>query len=109
EVPLAADGGSLRIDAGLLEGHLIEGSSVSVNVSGTGAFDIPALLMSLDRYPYGCAEQLTSRALPLLYLSELSAAAGMEEDADAARRVQDAVYRVLSFQSSSGSFGLWGP
>ncbi len=25
------------------------------------------------------------------------------------KRVQDAIYRVLSYQSSAGSFGLWGP
>ena len=25
------------------------------------------------------------------------------------KRVQDAIYRVLSYQSSTGSFGLWGP
>ena len=24
-------------------------------------------------------------------------------------RIQDAIYRVLSYQSSAGSFGLWGP
>ena len=65
--------------------------------------------MSLDRYPYGCAEQTTSRALPLLYVSELSSAAGMEEDPALRDRVQKAILRVLSYQSSSGSFGLWGP
>ncbi len=67
------------------------------------------MLMTLDRYPYGCAEQTTSRALPLLYLSELSAEAGMADDPDVRKRVQDAIVRVLSYQSSSGSFGLWGP
>ena len=38
------------------------------------------MLMTLDRYPYGCAEQTTSRALPLLYVSELAAGAGMADD-----------------------------
>src|SRR5690606_14966883 len=73
-VTLAANGGSLRIDGGLLAGDFPEGASVSISVSQAQAFDIPALLMSLDRYPYGCAEQITSRALPLLYVSELSEA-----------------------------------
>ncbi|WP_420847969.1 alpha-2-macroglobulin family protein [Nitratireductor luteus] len=108
-VPLAANGGSLRIDGGLLADSFAEGASVSVNVSRAEAFDIPALLMSLDRYPYGCAEQTTSRALPLLYVSELSKAAGLKDDPAIKGRIEEAITRVLSYQSSSGSFGLWGP
>ncbi len=109
EIPLAANGGSLRIDSGLLDGSLLTGASVSVNVAQKNALDVPALLMSLDRYPYGCAEQTTSRALPLLYVSELSAAAGLEEDPEIAGRIQNAIHRVLAYQASSGGFGLWGP
>ena len=52
---------------------------------------------------------MTSRALPLLYLSEMAKSAGLLEDPDLHKRVQEAIYRVLSYQSSSGSFGLWGP
>src|SRR6185312_15836512 len=51
----------------------------------------------------------TSRALPLLYVSELAKQAGMQDDPEIHSRVQDAIYRVLSYQASSGSFGLWGP
>ncbi len=109
EVPLAANGGSIRIDSGLLDGSLMGGASVAINVSHLNALNVPALLTSLDRYPYGCAEQTTSRALPLLYVSELSAAAGLEDDPAINDRIQNAIHRVLAFQSSSGSFGLWSP
>ncbi|QRM53830.1 alpha-2-macroglobulin family protein [Sinorhizobium sp. BG8] len=102
-------GGSLTIDDQLLADSMLQGASVSLNVSRSAAFDIPAILMTLDRYPYGCAEQTTSRALPLLYLSELSKQSGLPEDAETGKRVQDAIYRVLSYQSSAGSFGLWSP
>ncbi|MEP9371877.1 alpha-2-macroglobulin family protein [Mesorhizobium sp. KR1-2] len=108
-VDLAANGGSLRIDRELLAASLLDGAYVSVGVSYASAFDVPSLLMTLDRYPYGCAEQTTSRALPLLYLSELAQSAGMADDPDLRRRIQEAVYHVLNNQSSSGSFGLWGP
>jgi uncharacterized protein YfaS (alpha-2-macroglobulin family) len=108
-IGLVADGGSLRIDRELLAASLLDGASVSVGVSSAASLDIPSLLMTLDRYPYGCAEQTTSRALPLLYVSQLSAAAGMPVDPDLHKRIQDAIYRVLNDQSSSGSFGLWGP
>ncbi|ACP22730.1 putative inner membrane lipoprotein (plasmid) [Sinorhizobium fredii NGR234] len=104
-----AAGSSLTVDDQLLTDSLLQGASVSLNVTRSAAFDIPALMMSLDRYPYGCAEQTTSRALPLLYLSELSKQSGLAEDGEVAKRVQEAIYRVLSYQSSSGSFGLWSP
>ncbi|AYD02952.1 alpha-2-macroglobulin family protein [Neorhizobium sp. NCHU2750] len=102
-------GASVTVDGNLLADSVLQGASVSVNVSRSNAFDIPALLMSLDRYPYGCAEQTTSRALPLLYLSEMAVKNGLADDAEVKKRVQDAIYRVLSFQASAGSFGLWGP
>ncbi|MGN6470345.1 MAG: MG2 domain-containing protein, partial [Rhizobiaceae bacterium] len=108
-ISLVANGGSLKIDKELLAASLLDGASVSIGVSNAAALDIPSLLMTLDRYPYGCAEQTTSRALPLLYVSELSAAAGMPADPELHKRIQDAVYHVLNDQSSSGSFGLWGP
>ncbi|WP_035724286.1 alpha-2-macroglobulin family protein [Fodinicurvata fenggangensis] len=108
-VTLPADGGRLRIDGGLLADSYTEDASVTVNVSPDEAFDIPALLMSLDRYPYGCTEQITSRALPLLYVNELSKTTGLEEAPNARERIEKAIAQVLSYQSSSGGFGLWGP
>ncbi|SIS80799.1 alpha-2-macroglobulin family protein [Paracoccus saliphilus] len=106
---LAANGGSVTLDGALLSDSFAEGASVSVNISRNPGFDIPALLMSLDRYPYGCAEQTTSRALPLLYVNELSKAAGLKDDPAVKGRIEDAIRRVLSYQSSAGSFGLWRP
>jgi len=108
-VDLGPNGKSLRVDRELLAASMIEGATVSVGVSQSAALDVPSLLMTLDRYPYGCAEQTTSRAMPLLYLSELAAGAGMPDDPEVRTRIQDAIYRVLNYQSSSGSFGLWGP
>ena len=108
-VDLGPNGQALRVDKELLAASLIEGATVSVGVSPSAAFDVPSLLMTLDRYPYGCAEQTTSRALPLLYVSELAAGAGMKDEPELKSRIQEAIYRVLNYQSSQGSFGLWGP
>ncbi len=104
-----AAGKSLIVDGELLADSILQDASVSLNVMRAEGFDIPALLMSLDRYPYGCAEQTTSRALPLLYFNELSAVSGLPQQEEITKRVQDAIYRVLAYQSSSGSFGLWSP
>jgi uncharacterized protein YfaS (alpha-2-macroglobulin family) len=108
-ISLAANGGTLRIDGELLADSLLDGASVTVGLTRNAAFDVASLLMQLDRYPYGCAEQTASRALPLLYLSDLG---GLErpDEADAIRkRINDAIVRLVAYQSASGSFGLWGP
>ena len=70
-------------------------------------FDAPGLLTVLDRYPYGCTEQVTSQAMPLLYLSSVAQAAGLGERADLDRKIGAAIRQVLSRQTSSGAFGLW--
>ncbi|TIW92151.1 MAG: hypothetical protein E5V57_30955, partial [Mesorhizobium sp.] len=54
-VDLKGNGGSLRVDKELLAASVLDGASVSVGVSQAAAFDVPSLLMTLDRYPYGCA------------------------------------------------------
>ncbi|MGY6709767.1 MAG: alpha-2-macroglobulin family protein [Rhizobiaceae bacterium] len=108
-VSLPADGGTIRVDGGLLGDSLMDGAFVSLGVSPLSAFDIPSVLMALDRYPYGCAEQITSRALPLLYAAELSQLAGMPVDPGLDERIAKAISGVLDFQTSTGSFGLWGP
>ncbi|TRL37075.1 alpha-2-macroglobulin family protein [Rhizobium straminoryzae] len=107
-IPLAP-GQSLTVDGNLLADSVLSGASVALSVTRAAEFDVPGLLMSLDRYPYGCAEQTTSRALPLLYLSELSRQNGLADDAAVKKRIGEAIRRVLSYQSSSGSFGLWSP
>ncbi len=109
QVIALAPGKSLTVDGDLLADSLLQGASVSLNVARADGLDIPGLLMALDRYPYGCAEQTTSRALPLLYFDELAKLSGLPEDEAINKRVQDGILRVLAYQSSSGSFGLWAP
>jgi hypothetical protein len=98
--------------------HTIGARELGEFLPGTGRIYLSAgsapdlgladLLASLDRYPYGCAEQTTSRALPLLYLSEVARSIGLGGD-DAAIRatVQGAIQRVLAMQQRDGGFGLW--
>src|SRR5690606_29671319 len=88
-------GKSLRVDKELLAASLLQGASVSVGVSQSSALDVPSLLLALDRYPYRGAEQTTSRALPLLYVGEMSKGYGMAVDKDLHERVQQAIGRVL--------------
>lgn len=69
----------------------------------------PGLLQALDRYPYGCTEQITSRALPLLYFDEVAEAMGLNARQTVQTRVDQAIAQVLTRQSSNGAFGLWRP
>jgi uncharacterized protein YfaS (alpha-2-macroglobulin family) len=106
---LRPGGVGLELSSGMLADRVTGTGSVLVSASDAGRLDVPALLHDLDRYPYGCAEQVTSRALPLLYLSQVAAAAGVAAEEGVEPRVREAVAELLSKQSSSGGFGLWGP
>ncbi|WP_300514056.1 alpha-2-macroglobulin family protein, partial [Aliiroseovarius sp.] len=89
---------------------LIPGSGRATLAAGAlGRINVPALLARLDRYPYGCTEQITSRALPLLYFGPVARAMWLADGVDVQDRIADAISRVLANQASSGSFGLWRP
>src|SRR5207247_5942639 len=59
------------------------------------------------RYPQGSSEQITSRAMPLLYVNDLAAGAHLAMDTAVDQRIKDAIERLLARQGSNGSFGLW--
>jgi uncharacterized protein YfaS (alpha-2-macroglobulin family) len=80
---------------------------VSLSAGLSTALDAATILQALDRYPHGCSEQVTSRAMPLLYVNELAAGAHLALDADVDQRIKDAIERLLARQGSNGSFGLW--
>lgn len=106
QVELAA-GESLAL-GGDLFADLRPGSGEVVVSSGALArFDAPGLLRSLDRYPYGCTEQVTSQSLPLLYFEDVATAMGLTVQKDVDARISQAISRVLARQASNGAFGLW--
>lgn len=108
-VTLQPAGGSLALDPAMLADRLPETAAATLSISRAAGLDVPSLLLALDRYPYGCAEQTTSRALPLLYLSEVAAQSGLGGDAAIQERVRKAIDAVLSYQDTNGGFGLWQP
>lgn len=100
-------GDSFTLEAEIFAG-LRAGTGVAILSAGALAkLDAPGLLTALDAYPYGCTEQLVSRAVPLLYLSDLAQAAGIVDDSGTRDRIGQAVSRILTRQSASGGFGLW--
>src|SRR5262249_146720 len=102
-----AKGDSLTLSSDLFA-DLVPGSgSVAVSVGLPTALDAAALLAALDRYPFGCSEQITSRALPLLYVNDLAATAHLAPHPAVQQRIRDSIDRLLARQGSNGSFGLW--
>ncbi len=100
-------GDTFTLDANLYA-DLREGTGTAIVAAGPLVrLDAPRLLAQLDRYPYGCTEQVTSQAMPLLYLSSVSKAMGLRSKPQAQTRVDQAIERVLSRQASNGAFGLW--
>src|SRR6195256_3642654 len=102
-----AKGESLTLTSDMFS-DLVQGTgAVSLSVSLSTALDAATILKALNRYPYGCSEQITSRAMPLLYVNDLAAGAHLAMDTAVDQRIKDAIDRLLARQGSNGSFGLW--
>ena len=102
-----AKGESLTLSNDLLADFVPGTGRVALSVALSSAFDAAALLAALDRYPFGCSEQITSRAMPLLYVNDLASEANLALDTSIDQRIRDAIDRLLARQGSNGSFGLW--
>jgi alpha-2-macroglobulin len=102
-----AKGESLTLTSDMFSDLVPGTSGVSLSVSLSTALDAATILKALDRYPYGCSEQIASRAMPLLYVNDLATAAHLAMDTGIDQRIRDAIDRLLARQGSNGSFGLW--
>ncbi len=80
---------------------------VGLSVAISTSLDAANLLNQLDRYPFGCSEQIVSRAMAMLYINDLAAQAKLAPDGEIDTRIKDAIARLASRQGSNGSFGLW--
>jgi hypothetical protein len=104
-----APAASWRGTAQLVAAYLPGTSGVRLGYSSRPPFDMPGLLAALDRYPYGCLEQVISRALPLLVVDDVELALGRvrKPDDTLAQRITGAIGQVLDKQRYDGAFGTW--
>ncbi|MGB2201198.1 MAG: alpha-2-macroglobulin family protein [Pseudooceanicola atlanticus] len=102
-----AAGDTFTLDQNVFADFVPGTGQAIVSAGPLARVDAPALLATLNRYPYGCTEQVTSKAMPLLYLSSVAQAMGIATPQQIDTRIAQAVDRVLTRQSSNGAFGLW--
>jgi uncharacterized protein YfaS (alpha-2-macroglobulin family) len=96
-------------DGNVFAGFLAGSASATLTAGPLARLDVPGLLQQLDRYPYGCTEQLTSGAMPLLYLSGIASQAGIGAPGHMQDKVNKALTQILTRQARNGGFGMWGP
>ena len=82
-----------------------------VSISTSPPIPFAQLLENLLEYPYGCAEQTTSRGFAALLLDAKTASqlgiAGLAAPVRR-RRIEATFSRLASLQTSSGHFSFWG-
>ncbi len=100
-------GATFALTAASLAGFQPSQSKAIVSYSSLAGLDPAPLLDSLDRYPYGCTEQLVSVAMPLLYANVLAPQAARLRDPRLNPRLNDVVTKLLDRQTPDGAFGLW--
>lgn len=106
---LSANGGKLSLTADIFADLIPESASASVTIGNRAGLDVTGIFEALKRYPYGCAEQTTSRAMPLLYASRIAPLYGQSIEKDLPKHITKAIARLATLQNSQGGFGLWSP
>ena len=91
-------------DAALLSPMAAGDINMQVSYSPFRGFDPAPIALALQRYPYGCTEQLVSVAYPLLYATEVSADPRLNRSSAA---LAQTVGQILDRQTVDGAFGLW--
>ncbi|HVJ92812.1 MAG TPA: alpha-2-macroglobulin family protein, partial [Labilithrix sp.] len=86
---------SMRRDYGGLE----------VKLSSSALVGLDMTMDHLEDYPYGCTEQVTSKILPLVAMSDLTKETRPGRDTNAV--LDAAVETILKRQNYDGGFGFW--
>jgi uncharacterized protein YfaS (alpha-2-macroglobulin family) len=102
-----AAGAEFTADSALFDGLLVGTAKATITAGPMARLNAAGIMQALDGYPYGCTEQITSKAMPLLYLSDLTTGLGISAPEDLPARINAALNAVLVTQNASGAFGLW--
>lgn len=103
-----AQGQTFSFDDAVLAGYL-PGARATLAIGPLARLNAPGILAALDRYPYGCTEQMVSKGMPLLYFDQVAQAMSLPWADNVQGRLNEAVAEILTNQGAEGGFGLWGP
>ncbi len=81
-------------------------SRVTLEMSLVPPIDLNRRLRYLIQYPHGCAEQVTSRVFPQLYLPQL-AQLSPEQKKEVEGNVNAGIERLRTYQTADGGFAYW--
>ncbi|MDI1258487.1 alpha-2-macroglobulin [Aquabacterium sp.] len=102
--------GSHRLTPTLLDALWAGSATVDVSISNRPPINVREVVQGLLMYPYGCLEQTTSSAYPLVFIDEEGAkAVGLSplSREERAKRLDTAFSRLAGMQQPTGGFGLW--
>lgn len=102
-----APGATLALNAPKLPGPVAGAASRIAMVGPRPVFDAPAHLLALDSRPFGSADQLAARLLPLTDMNDWAKGAGLPADNKLKAKADDLVERLIGRQRSDGAFSLW--
>ena len=102
---------TVSLDAAFADGLMPGSVNARMTVSALPPIPFASALQGALDYPYGCAEQTTSKGYAALELDPATAkmlgATGLDADKRRAR-MEGAFGRLASMQVSSGHFSMWG-
>ena len=93
-----AKGETLTLSKDLFVDFVPGTGRAGLSVAASTSLDAATLLDALDRYPFGCSEQIVSRAMAMLYVNELAQQARLAPDGETDQRIKDAIPRLLARQ-----------
>jgi uncharacterized protein YfaS (alpha-2-macroglobulin family) len=103
-------GATAKLDASLLDPLWAGSAMASLTLANTPPIDVQSAVQGLLTYPYGCLEQTTSSAYPLVFIDEEAAKAFKMKPLsreERAKRLDVAFGRLAGMQKPNGGFGLW--
>jgi uncharacterized protein YfaS (alpha-2-macroglobulin family) len=80
---------------------------LDLRVASTALVGLDNGVEALVEYPYGCAEQQTSKMVPLVALGDLAKDYGVKLPRDTNAMADAAIAKILEIQRPDGSFGYW--
>ena len=103
-------GESITLDQTLIDGLIESTLQTRIGISPVAHIDMQHQLTHLMQYPYGCLEQTSSRAYPLIFATpENQTLMGLNSISEDIRldMINKGIERLATLQLSNGGYGLW--